>query len=61
MRITQLIHPVVAIAMMATIGCSRAETNQKAEQAAAEVKTVAAGSAYEVTEGRGITASRRLR
>jgi len=26
-----------------------------------EVKTVAAGSAYEVTEGRGITASRRLR
>ena len=26
-----------------------------------EVKAVAAGSAYEITEGRGITASRRLR
>jgi len=51
MRITQLIHPVVAIAMMAMIGCSRAETNQKAEQAAAEVKTVAARAGDKLADG----------
>lgn len=51
MRTAQLIHPAVAIALMATIGCNRAETHEKTEQAAAEVRTVAARAGDKLADG----------
>jgi hyperosmotically inducible protein len=51
MGTAQLIHSVVAVALMAAIGCSRAETNQKTEQAAAEVKTAAARAGDKIADG----------
>ena len=51
MRTAQLIHPVVAMALVATIGCNRAETNKKTEQAAAELKTVAARAGDRLADG----------
>jgi len=51
MRTAQLIHPAVALALAATLGCSRAETSQQTQRAADEVKTVAARAGDKLSDG----------
>jgi len=51
MRTAQLIHPVAAIALAATIGCNRAETSEQTQRAANEVKTAAARAGDTLSDG----------
>ena len=51
MRTAQLLYPAVAVALAATIGCNRAETNEQTHRAAADVKTAAAKAGETLADG----------
>jgi hyperosmotically inducible periplasmic protein len=51
MRRTRLMHPVLAIAMVAAIGCNRAETRDQTARAASEIKTAAARAGDSLADG----------
>jgi hyperosmotically inducible periplasmic protein len=51
MRTAQLIHATVAFALAIAVGCSRAETQEQTQRAAAEVKTAAARAGDKLADG----------
>ena len=51
MRTAELIQCAVALALAAAIGCNRAETNEQADRAAAEVRTAAAKAGDTLADG----------
>jgi hyperosmotically inducible protein len=51
MRTAQLTYPAVAIALAAAIACNRADTNERTQRAAADVKTAAARAGDKLSDG----------
>jgi osmotically-inducible protein OsmY len=51
MRTTRLIHPVLALALATAMGCNRAETRDRTDRAASEIKTTAARAGNTLADG----------
>jgi hyperosmotically inducible protein len=51
MRTAQLTYPATAIALVATMACNRADTNEQTQRATAEVKTAAARAGDKLSDG----------